>query len=152
VTVWHTGREVNLGGSVPEHSDVSMTFADRLRRLFAGVTREDGSRFTPREVAAGLTERGHKVSKSYLYALLAGESEPSHALVQALATFFGVPLEYFGDSDRGTELNRQYDVLVALGEANVRRIALRARDLSPEQLRSVLAYLDFEASRGGEDG
>lgn len=137
---------------MPEHSDVPATFADRLRRLFASVTRQDGSRFTPREVAAGLTDQGHKVSKSYLYALLAGESEPSHALVQALATFFGVPLEYFADSDRGVELNRQYELLAALGEANVRHIAARARLLSPEQLRSVLAYLDFEASRNAEDG
>lgn len=123
------------------------TFAAQLRRLFDSVKHTDGRNYTPREVAEEITRRGHRLSRSYLYALLKGESQPSHALVQALADFFGVPLEYFSRSERGRELNRQYDILASLGENNVRQIAYRARQLSPEKLRSVLDYIDFEASR-----
>lgn len=124
------------------------TFATQLRRLFDSVKRPDGGKYTPREVAEEIARRGHRVSRSYLYALLKGESEPSHALVQALADFFAVPLEYFSHSERGRELNRQYDILASLGEHNVRQIAYRAQGLSPEKLRSVLEFIDFEASRG----
>jgi transcriptional regulator with XRE-family HTH domain len=123
------------------------TFAIQLRRLFDSVKRPDGTKHTPREVAEEITRRGHRVSRSYLYALLKGESEPSHTLVQALADYFTVPLDYFSNSERGQELNRQYQLLASLGEHNVRQIACRARGLSPEKLRSVLDFIDFEASR-----
>ncbi|GDY31728.1 helix-turn-helix domain-containing protein [Gandjariella thermophila] len=133
-------------------TDGGETFATQLRRLFDGVRREDGTRYSPREVAEQVTQRGHKLSKSYLYALLNGESEPSHAVVKALAEFFGVPLDYFSDSERGRELNRQFEILASLGEKNVRKIAYRASQLSPSQIRSVLAYIDFEASRQDTPG
>ncbi|HWE89437.1 MAG TPA: helix-turn-helix transcriptional regulator, partial [Pseudonocardiaceae bacterium] len=123
------------------------TFATRLRRLFDAVRQPDGTPYTPREVAEEMTRRGHGVSRSYLYTLLKGESEPSHGLVQALADFFEVPLEYFSNSDRSLELNRQYEILAALGEQNVRKIAYRASRLSPEKLRNVLDYIEFQASR-----
>lgn len=123
------------------------TFGTRLRRLFDSVRREDGSKYTPREVAEEITRRGHRLSKSYVYTLLKDESEPSHALVQALAEFFEVPLDFFSNSERGRDLNRQYQVLASLGDHNVRQIAFRAQNLSPEQLQSVLDYIDFAASK-----
>ncbi|WP_234996009.1 helix-turn-helix domain-containing protein [Streptoalloteichus hindustanus] len=124
------------------------TFATQLRRLFDTVSRADGTRFTPREVAEEVTQRGHKVSRGYLYDLLRGKSEPSHALVRALADFFQVPLDYFSDSERGRELNQQYELLAALGDNAVRKIAHRARGLSRGQLSRVIAYIDFEKQRG----
>lgn len=124
------------------------TFAAKLGRLFDSVRREDGQPYTPREVAEELTRRGHKVSKSYLYALLKGERDaPGHALVEALAEFFEVPVEYFSHTERGRELNQQYEIVAALGEANVRTIAARASQLSPESLKNVLEFIEFEAQR-----
>lgn len=137
--------------SEAEHHDEGEPFATKLRRLFDSIRREDGTKYTPREVAAELTERGHRVSKSYIYALLKAESEPSHALVQALADFFDVSLDYFSNSERGRWLNEQYAVLEALGESEVRELALRASQLSPESLRSVLAFIDFEVARNRSD-
>lgn len=127
------------------------TFATQLQRLFEGVKRDDGSKYTPREVAEAVTHRGHNLSKGYIYDLLKGKSEPSHSLVQALADFFQVPLDYFSNTERGRELNHQYEILAQLGESNVRHIAHRASQLSPDKLQSVLAYLDFEASRSHPD-
>lgn len=131
--------------------DGGETFATKLQRLLQAVRRDDGSPYTPREVAEEVTSRGHNLSKGYAYDLLKGKSEPSHALVQALASFFAVPLEYFADTERGQELGAQYEILAELGEGNVRELAQRARGLSPEALRSVLDFIDFQSSRGQQD-
>jgi transcriptional regulator with XRE-family HTH domain len=144
--------ETGSGEADTGPDDAKETFATALRRLFDAVRRPDGMPYLPREVADEMTRRGHRISRSYLYTLLKGESEPSHGLVQALADFFEVPLEYFSNSERGRELHRQYEILAALGEKNIQRIAYRASQLSPEQLRNVLDYIDFQASRTGEDG
>ena len=131
--------------------DSGETFATKLHRLFQAVRRDDGSPYTPREVAEEVTSHGHSLSKGYVYDLLKGKSEPSHALVQALAAFFAVPLEYFADTERGHELGSQYEILAELGERNVRELAQRARGLSPQALRSVLDFIDFQTSREQQD-
>ena len=126
-------------------NNIDMSFAAQLQRLFDSSRKEDGKRYTPKEVADEISRRGRvQTSKSYLYELLKGQkSSPSLALVQALAEFFEVNLDYFADDERGRDLNRQYETVAALADADVRQIAQRARDLSPDQLRSVLQYVDF---------
>lgn len=121
-------------------------FATKLRRLFGSVKREDGSQYAKPEVAEAIG-----VSRGYIYDLINGKSEPSHALVVKIAGFFGVEMEYFSDSKKSRELNRQYEILASLGENNVRKIATRASQLSPEKLRSVLEYIDFQASHDTDD-
>ncbi|MDA3644402.1 helix-turn-helix domain-containing protein [Saccharopolyspora indica] len=117
-------------------------FAAKLRRLFASVKREDGGEFSKPEVAQAVG-----VSRGYLYDLLNGKNKPSHELAVALADFFRVEIEYFSDTDKGRELNRQYELLAQLGEQNVRKLAARASQLSPEKLRTVLEFIDFQASK-----
>ncbi len=123
------------------------TFAIKLRRLFDSVRSESGDTYTPREVAEALTQRGRKISRAYLYQLLKGESEPGYAVVEGLAEFFGVPLDYFSNTPRGEELNAQYELLAKLGDSNVRELAFRAKNLTPEGLRNVLRYMEFEEHR-----
>ena len=65
----------------------------------------------------------------------------------ALAEHFGVELEYFSNTEKGRELNRQYELLARLGEQNVRQLATRASQLSPDKLRSVMEFIDFQAGR-----
>lgn len=125
-----------------EQSPAGDTFAAKLRRLFSSMKREDGSEYGKPEVAVAVG-----VSRGYLYDLLNGKSEPSHAVVVKIAEFFGVEMEYFTHSERGRELNRQHEILARLGEQNVRRLAARASELSPERLRSVMEYIDFQASQ-----
>ncbi|WP_031465842.1 helix-turn-helix domain-containing protein [Sciscionella sediminilitoris] len=117
-------------------------FASRLQRLFASVRREDGSKYGKAEVAAAVG-----ISRGYLYELLNGKYDPGYTLVERIAGFFEVPLEYFSSSAKGQELNRQYELLAKLGAEKVDRLATRASQLSPEGLRSVLEYIDFQASR-----
>ncbi|MEY8042341.1 helix-turn-helix domain-containing protein [Saccharopolyspora cebuensis] len=118
------------------------TFATRLTTLFSSMRREDGKPFSKSEVAeaAGIT-------RSYLYTLLKGESEPSYAVATRLAEFFRVELEYFSDSERGRELARQHEILAHLGEQRVQQIAARASTLTPDALESVLQFIEFQASR-----
>lgn len=117
-------------------------FAVKLRRLFDSVKREDGSQFSKPEVAAAAG-----VSRAYLYDLLKAKNKPSHDVVLALVGFFGVEIEYFSNTEKGRELNRQHELLARLGEQNVRALAARASELSPDKLRSVLEFIDFQVSR-----
>lgn len=72
------------------------------------------------------------VSRGYLYDLLAGKNEPSHAVVVALAKYCDVEVEYFSDTERGQQLQDQFALLADLGANNVCQIAHRARGLDPE--------------------
>lgn len=121
-------------------------FADKLRLLFNSVRRPDGKPYGKAEVADATG-----VSRSYVYLLLAGQCEPGYSLVVKLARFFEVDLEYFADSPRALELTRQYELLAKLGEQQVHRLATRASELSPERLRTVLEFMDFQARQGEDD-
>jgi len=137
-----------------DNSGTDMSFAARLRRLFDSVFKSSGERYTPAEVAAEISERGKvNVSKTYLYELLNGnKTSPSWQLVQALADFFEVKLEYFSDTERGRELNQQYETLAKLGESGVQRIAARASQLSPDALENVMQFIEFQAARDQQSG
>lgn len=124
-----------------EHAPSDETFAIKLRRLFVSMRRTDGSEHSKPEVATAVG-----VSRGYLYDLLSGKSEPSHAVVVKIAGFFGVDLEYFSNTTKGKELNRQHELLARLGESNVRQLAARASQLSPERLRNVMDYIEFQVS------
>lgn len=137
------------------------SFAEQLGRLFKAVRKGDGSTFAPREVAEQITarrsERGDNVtcSKSYMYALLNGQSEPSHAIVRAIAEVFGVELDYFSNTPRARRLAQQYDVLAGVGDGALSQIVHRASQLSAKELAHVLEIIDFEYGRhssGGSDG
>lgn len=124
-----------------EQGAAGETFAVKLHRLFSSMKREDGTQYSKPEVAEAAG-----VSRGYLYDLLNGKSEPSHAVVVKIAGFFGVDMEFFSDSEKGRELNRQHEILAKLGEQNVRQLAARASQLSPEKLRSVMEYIEFQAT------
>ncbi|MGW5789218.1 helix-turn-helix domain-containing protein [Saccharopolyspora sp. NPDC003752] len=126
---------------MPE-AESGKTFGEQLELLFDAVRREDGSVYSKREVAAAVG-----LSKTHLYNLINGEREPSHATVKALAEFFGVQLDYFSDTERGRELAQQYSLLAKFGEGKLRALARGAEKLSPEQLTSVIEYIEFQASR-----
>lgn len=128
------------------------TFAIHLARLIGLKKHESGRPYTKREVAEDMARQGYKVSKSHLYGLLNGTSKPSFELVQDFSRYFGVPLEYFSDTDRGRELQAQYELLARFAENGVRDIAFRASQLPPDKLQNVLAFIEFQASQAQGDG
>jgi transcriptional regulator with XRE-family HTH domain len=119
--------------------------ADRLNRLFEDVRPEGraGRRWTNDEVATAVKAAAPdiRVSGAYLSALRTGaKRRPSTELLAALAKFFGVSVDYFvggqSHTDAEAELARVAENL------GVRRLALRALELSPEGLAAVTKIIE----------
>ena len=112
--------------------------ADRLNRLFEDV-RRDGRRWTNDEVATALkaADPSLRVSGAYLSALRTGaKRHPATDLLAALAKFFGVSVDYLVSGDVEDQLARVAENL------GVRRLALRALELSPEGLAAVTKIIE----------
>ncbi|MGP3971437.1 helix-turn-helix domain-containing protein [Streptomyces sp. 6N223] len=121
--------------------------SDLLERLFENIRPEGlhGRRYTNEEVAVAIKKEAPvvRVSGAYLSALRRGSKKnPSTELLRALAHFFGVPASYF--LDEGTA--RHVDAEIALARVaqnhDVRNLALRALELSPETLAAVTQIVD----------
>ncbi len=133
------------------------TVADKLNRLFATVHPPGRAEYTLDEVAAAINQRGETtITAAYLSQLRRGQrTNPSRNVLAALAWFFGVSPVYFFDDELARQIEAELDLVVAMRNASVREIALRAADLSPESLRSLAALIDHwrdlesGARRGG---
>lgn len=120
------------------------TLAEKLDRLFQSTRSPNGSEYTYAEVAAGINAGGiATISDTYLCDLRNGTKEnPRIRHVEALAQFFRVPVTYFLDGDGSSQLFDQLETLPVSTNADVRRIALRAVDLSPETLEAVAGIIE----------
>ncbi|GAA3838151.1 hypothetical protein GCM10022403_083320 [Streptomyces coacervatus] len=123
------------------------TLAERLERLFDEIRPEGpkGRRYTNDEVASALKEiePDLRVSGAYLSALRNGtKRNPSMDLMAVLAQFFRVSVSYFLEPVSDT----QTDAAVALARVGhnpeVRNLALRALELSPEGLAIVTQIVE----------
>jgi transcriptional regulator with XRE-family HTH domain len=112
------------------------SFAARLKRLVEVVPRpheQGGGTYSVAEIATGVG-----VSRQHLYDLMSGKKQrPAWDLVNNLANFFGVSVVYFGDDDAAEEYAEQLELLAALSKSDVKDIALRSGQLSPQH-RGVL--------------
>lgn len=121
------------------------TLASRLEHLFATVHPADRKPYTLREVAEAInTKAGTKlISPNYLWQLRNGErTEPSHTRLTAIADFFGVDVSYFSNDRAAQQVDEQLDIVVALRDAGVRALALRAAGLSPQSLTAILGMIE----------
>lgn len=101
-----------------------------------------GEKYTMEEIVAGT---GEKVSRAYLWKLKTGQAtNPSLEVLEALAKFFEVTLDYF--STRTGPLDPS-DLLVT--PAVVEEIALRASTLSKEGQKAVLDMVRFVSTQAG---
>lgn len=118
--------------------------ADRLNHLFATVLRPNGrGPWTNEKAAAALHALGAGMSDGYLSQLRNGKkSNPSARHLAAISELFGVPVDYFFDSGTAERLDADLPLLVAVGDPEVRRLALRAYGLSPESIASLIGIID----------
>ena len=116
------------------------SFAARLDNLFKIAHPAGQPEASYQEVVDALAaDGGPSISTTYLYMLRTGRREnPSIPLMQALAKYFNVPVAYFFDDDVAADLGGQLELLAALRDADVQRIALRSQGLS-EDSRKTLA-------------
>lgn len=119
--------------------------ADRLDHLIRTVHPAGRGPYALREIADAINaEAGAPlISAAYISQLRTGQrAEPSHSRLAALAKFFGVSIDYFSEEIAAEEANRQLEVLVALRDAGVRSVALRAAGLSESSLAAVRAVIE----------
>lgn len=127
------------------HPDDLPHLAERLDRLFRTVSRPDNPSklHSSTSVTKALDEKGISVTPNHIRALRAGtRSNPSFRLLAGLADIFHVPLDYFTDYDTAREIDESLEALVAIRDAGVEQVMLRAHGVSSESLSSVLTLLD----------
>src|SRR5271155_5899744 len=120
-----------------------MTFSARLIRLFDTVYPPGRGPHTSAEVISALKGEGITMSAPYLSQLRSGNrTNPSAATMAALANFFRIKPAYFTDDEYYEKLDRELSWLMTMRDENVRRIALRASDLSPEAQHDLVQRVD----------
>nr|WP_128617078.1 transcriptional regulator [Mycobacterium lepraemurium] len=118
---------------------MSTAFAARLNRLFDTVYPPGRGPHTSAEVIAALKAEGITMSAPYLSQLRSGNrTNPSSATMAALANFFRIKPAYFTDDEYYEKLDAELSWLAMSRHDNVRRIAMRTAELSPEAQREVM--------------
>jgi transcriptional regulator with XRE-family HTH domain len=132
------------------------TLSEKLDHLFRTVHPADRGEYSHQEVADGVHRLGGPtISASYVWQLRRGDRDnPTMRHLEALAAFFGVPPAYFFDEDEAAAqaIRSELELLAALRDAGVRRIALRAVGLPPKSLLSVEQMIDLVRGLSGLDG
>lgn len=135
------------------------TLAARLERLFRSVRPRGKAEYSCEDVAAAVrADGGPTISGTYVWQLRKGlRDNPTKRHLEALAGFFGVSPAYFLDDGAAARIDAELDLLMALRDAPVKQIALRAVGLSPESLATITDVIErvriLEGLRdGAEDG
>ncbi|CAM5285208.1 MULTISPECIES: helix-turn-helix transcriptional regulator [Streptomyces] len=123
------------------------SLAGKVDKLFTTI-RANGREYTYEEVARGCSElSGGTFSKTYVWQLRTGQrTNPTKRHLEALAAFFRVPVAYFFDDDTADRVDSQLALASAMGNAEVRDIALRAMSMD-DSGRKSLARIIREVSK-----
>lgn len=118
-----------------------------IDKLFTTIKRPDGTEHSMEEVARWcvrwLAERGGgTLSKEYVRQLRYGiKTNPTKRHLEALAAFFDVDPAIFLDSEHSRRIQRDLELAVAIREAGVSALALRAAGLKPEDRAKVMELM-----------
>lgn len=136
-------------GQTPARSARSLQ--DKINHLFSVVRPAgQGREYTLPEVHRALAELGHQTSTSYLSSLRTGQRDnPSKAVLEGLAQFFGVSPLYFFDDEQAAAIEQELELLSALSDADIRAIALRATQLNDTD-RELLRRIAETMGQPGE--
>ena len=120
------------------------TLAEKLNHLFTTIHPRDRGEYSLQEVCDGIRELGGpRMTANYLWQLRNGlRDNPSKAHLEALGRFFGIDPKYFLDSDTADQIDRELELIVAMRDAGIRNLALRASRLTPEGLRVALSIVE----------
>ncbi|WP_447035782.1 Secondary metabolite protein [Streptomyces sp. DSM 118878] len=120
------------------------TFAELLDYLFREVHPKGRGPFTYVEVSQGIrSTSGVAISASAIQQLRTGtNTNPKMQTIRALAGFFGVSPGYFFDEKEAERQRAEIQVVAAMRDQDVRRVALRASGLSASSLNMVNTVID----------
>ncbi|MFJ9865394.1 hypothetical protein [Streptomyces sp. NPDC101165] len=119
-------------------------FDHRLQHLINAMYPDERKRPGYTRLAKEIRETtGGTISGTYLWELATGKkSNVTLDQLHVLARFFGVPAEYFLNADVAERVDAQLKVAIALRDARVRSIALRADGLSAQTLDALLVMVN----------
>jgi transcriptional regulator with XRE-family HTH domain len=120
------------------------TFAELLDYLFKEVHPKGRGPYTYAEVSQGIRDTsGVAISASAIQQLRTGtNSNPKMQTIRALAGFFGVNPGYFFDEDEAERQRAEIQLVAAMRDQEVRRVALRANGLSTSSLHMLNTVID----------
>ena len=131
-------------------ADAPATLAERIELLFQTVHPGRSKPFSERTVAEEINAAAGEqvISHSYLWALRKGKkTNPSMIQIAALAGFFGVSPLYFYDAPGEQPLDPA--TRLALSDASVREVTLRAHGLPENALRALTEMADNARTLAG---
>ncbi|CAL9585877.1 Nucleoid-associated protein EspR [Streptomyces sp. enrichment culture] len=137
--------------SVGAASARQLTLADKLNHLFQTVKNPaTGKRYTNAEVARAIREGGETdgltISESAISQLRSGaKPNPTVRTVEALARHFHVTPQYFFpdfDTEESEKIRASMELIAAVGDSEVRGLALRANGLSADSLKMITAVIE----------
>ncbi|MFI5772203.1 Secondary metabolite protein [Streptomyces sp. NPDC051658] len=120
------------------------TFSELLDYLFREVHPKGRGPYTYAEVSQGIRDTsGVTISASAIQQLRTGtNSNPKMQTIRALAGFFGVNPGYFFDEEEAERQRAEIQLVAAMRDQGVRRVALRANGLSTSSLNMVNTVID----------
>ncbi|TVT61962.1 XRE family transcriptional regulator [Amycolatopsis rhizosphaerae] len=134
------------------------TLAAVIDKLFKTIKRPNGQEHSLEEVArwcaAWLRQRGEGTfSKEYLRQLRLGiKSNPTKRHLEAMAAFFQVDPAIFLDSERSAEIQADLELAVAIRDAGVSALAMRAVSLTPDARKQVIEFIKSLQNEGKTQG
>jgi transcriptional regulator with XRE-family HTH domain len=126
-------------------SNPGRTLAQKLDNLVRTVHEPGRGPYSTREIADAINQRhgAQVISHSTVANLLSGkQTNPTKAVLELLAEFFGVPISYFFDDAMAARLGAELELVAALRDAGVRDLALRVAGLDDDARRAVVTMID----------
>lgn len=135
-----------------ENRQSAENLANRLRLLIDVAIAETGAEPTYSQIAAFLSERGTKLSRSrWTYMVNGHRWVQDRRLYEGLAAYFDVDAEFLAGDDGAVTPERvsaQLDLVRSMRAARVKAYAARTLgDISPDALHAISRYLDEEITR-----
>lgn len=119
------------------------SFGDKLGRLIEAVHPPDRGPYSYREIEAGVAGHPGAMTAAYVHQLVKGRQlHPRIHHVEALASFFGVPVTYFFDEDLARQVDDQITAVSAWRDEEARHIAERVVALNPRDRHTVTTLID----------
>lgn len=118
-------------------TDTLKDFANKLNMLFEMKRKSDGSKYSQEDVIHGTNG---VLTRAYLWKLRTGRAKnPGFNIVQALADFFEVNINYF----RTDESQPEEIVEKSVRDELLEQMSLRATMHSDDTIKAIISMMDY---------